>query len=72
MKTKTEKRQEEQHRLYRQIMKVVSLDKAVAQFGEKDVKWAINRYLVSVRERARLLKKKADAEAALAEITKKL
>jgi hypothetical protein len=45
-----------QHQLFKRIVKTLTIQKAVALFGEKDVRWAINRYLMASRERARLLR----------------
>jgi glutathione peroxidase-family protein len=72
IKSKQEKKSEEQTRLFKKIIKAIAIDKAVTAFGEKDVKWAINKYLVSIRARTRLLKEKAATEARLAEISKQI
>jgi hypothetical protein len=72
MKTNKQKKQEVSIKLYRKIIKTIGVDKAVRIFGEKDVKWAIGKYLTSIRERTALLKARAETEQRLREIEEKL
>lgn len=72
MKSYKQTKQESSTRLYRKIIKTIAVDKAVRIFGEKDVKWAIAKYLTSIRERTALLKAKSEAEQKLREIEEKL
>jgi hypothetical protein len=72
MKTGLEKRQADQKKLFRKVIKTLAIDKAIRLHGEKDVKWAITKYLSGVRERTKLLKEKAAAESKMAEISRKL
>lgn len=67
-----EERQQEQKKLFQSVIKMIAIDKAVRTFGEKSVKWAITKYLTSVRTRDRLLKQKKDADAAIVELNRKL
>jgi hypothetical protein len=71
-KTKLEARALEQEKLLQSVIKIIAMDKAVATFGEKSVKWAINKYLTSVREKDRLVREKSAAEQRIAELNRKL
>jgi len=71
-KTKKQFREEVQTKLYREIIGSLYIGRAIEKYGEKDVKWAIQKYLVGIRERARLLKEQAEAQKALDEINRKL
>lgn len=71
-KTKKQFREEVQTKLYREIIGSLYIARSVEKFGEKDVKWAIGKYLTGIRERSRLLKEQAIAQKALDEINRKL
>jgi uncharacterized membrane protein len=67
-----DRRAEEQKKLFQSVIKMISIEKAVAAFGDKQVKWAITKYLMSVREKARLFKEKSAADERIAELNQKL
>jgi hypothetical protein len=69
-KPKLEARALEQKKLFQSVIKIVAVDKAVATFGEKCVKWAINKYPTSVRDR--LVREKSAAEQRIAKLNRKL
>ena len=71
-KTKLEARALEQKKLFQSVIKIIAIDKAVATFGEKSVKWAINKYPTSAREKDRLVREKSAAEQRIAELNRKL
>lgn len=68
MKKDLEKKPIEQHASYKDILGDLNLEKTYKKYGEKNVKWALNRFLKEQRERAALLKQKADAESKLKEL----
>lgn len=67
-----QKRSADQKKRFAVVIKALGIDKAVKKFGEKDVKWAVGKYLTGIRDRSRLLRQKADAEAKMKEINDKL
>lgn len=68
MKTKIEKKPIEQHASYKEILADLNLEKTYKKYGEKNVKWALNRFLKEQRERAALMKQKSEAENKLKEL----
>jgi hypothetical protein len=70
MKSKLEARAEEQKRLYRDIIKIIAIEKAIAAFGDRQVTRSIVKYLESIRERNRLLKDKYQADERLENSTR--
>lgn len=72
VKAKVELRAAEQKKLFQAVIKMIGIDRAIATFGEKSVKWAITKYLASAREKSRLLREQTAAEERIAEINRKL
>ena len=50
---------------YREIIPQLAIDAVIKKYGEPAVRRALNRYLNNARAKNRLLRQKADAEAAL-------
>jgi hypothetical protein len=71
-KTKSEARALEQKKSFQSVMKIIAIEKAAATFGEKSVKWAINKYPTSAREKDRLVREKSAAEQRIAELNGEL
>lgn len=69
MSTKEEKERGSRES-YNEVLKTLNLKKAYEQYGEKNVKWALNKFLKEQRERANLLKQKTEAEERLKELDK--
>jgi hypothetical protein len=63
-KTKLDARALEQKKSFQSAIKIIAIDKAVATFGEKSVKWAINKYPTSVREKRSAFPRKVCRRAA--------
>lgn len=68
----SEKRQKEQKKEYKAICRMLNINRVRAKYGLKKILWAMNRFVTTERETARLIKEKTALEEKLEELSKKL
>lgn len=72
MKSYRDKKNEDAKKLNNKIWKALNIEKVIKDYGFKDVKMSLSKWIKYQQENAKLLKEKRTLEDKLAEIASKL